>query len=58
MLIFDAAERPPVLFCCRRTAYKNFCGYTGDVCGWFQQLCEIWYLTAFVLTKLITGALA
>ena len=47
-----------VLFCCRHTAYKNFGGYTGDVCGWFQQLCEIWYLTAFVLTKLITGALA
>ncbi len=46
-----------VLFYCRRTAYKNFGGYTGDVCGWSQQLCEIWYLTAFVLTKLITEAI-
>ena len=47
-----------VIFYCRRTAYKDFGGYTGDVCGWCQQLCEIWYLAAFVITKLVTEAMA
>ena len=47
-----------VFLWCRNTAYKSFGGYTGDVCGWSQQLCEIWYLAAFVLTKLITEAIA
>ena len=41
-----------VIFC-RHKAYKNFGGYTGDVCGWEQQLIEIWYLAAFVITKFI-----
>ena len=45
-----------VLLYCRRSAYKNFGGYTGDVCGWSQQLIEIWYLAAFVLTKHISEA--
>ena len=47
-----------VLIYCRSRAYKDFGGYTGDVCGWQQQLCEIWFLAAFVLTKLISGAMA
>ena len=45
-----------VLIYCRNKAYKDFGGYTGDVCGWSQQLIEIWYLAAFVLTRHISEA--
>ena len=40
-----------VLLICRNTAYKNFGGFTGDVCGWFLQWCEIVYLAVFVLAN-------
>ena len=39
----------------KHTAYKKFGGTTGDLCGWFLQLCEITVLSAVVLTGLFTG---
>ena len=42
-----------VLFFCRRTAYRDFGGITGDVCGWFLQICEIFFLGVFVICKLL-----
>lgn len=39
---------------CRHTAYKDFGGYTGDVCGWFLQLCELWTAAALVITDMLT----
>ena len=41
----------------RHTAYKEFGGTTGDLCGWFLQLCETAILAAAVLTGIITGGL-
>ncbi len=46
-----------VLLYCKRIAYKEFGGYTGDICGWFLQLCEIVFLAVFVCIKLITEAI-
>lgn len=46
-----------VLLCCKRIAYREFGGYTGDICGWFLQLCEIVFLAVFVCIKLITEAI-
>lgn len=46
-----------VLLCCKTIAYREFGGYTGDICGWFLQLCEISHLAAFVFMKLITEAI-
>lgn len=34
-------------------AYKEFCGTTGDLCGWFLQICEITMLAAAVFIQLI-----
>ena len=34
----------------RSTAYREFGGTTGDLCGWFLQRCEIWILAAAVLS--------
>ena len=39
----------------KHIAYKEFGGTTGDLCGWFLQLCEIAMLFAAVLTHIITG---
>ena len=36
-------------------AYKEFGGTTGDLCGWFLQICEITMLGAAVLAQLLTG---
>lgn len=44
-----------LLIYCKTTAYREFGGYTGDICGWFLQLCEIAVLSAFVFLKLIMG---
>ena len=41
----------------RYTAYRDFGGITGDLCGWFLQLCEIWMLAAIVFTNRITEVL-
>ena len=41
----------------RYIAYKDFGGTTGDLCGWFLQLCEIAMLAAAVLTGIITEGL-
>ena len=38
----------------KHIAYKDFGGTTGDLCGWFLQLCEISMLAAAVLTGIIT----
>ena len=43
-----------VLFYCKKTAYRDFGGITGDVCGWFLQLCELFILAAVVFYDLIT----
>lgn len=45
------------LLYCKRIAYREFGGYTGDICGWFLQLCEIVFLAVFVCIKLITEAI-
>lgn len=34
---------------CRYTALKRLGGFTGDVCGWFLQLCEIWALAGAII---------
>ena len=41
----------------KHIAYKNFGGTTGDLCGWFLQLCELTILAAAVLTGIITEGL-
>ena len=41
----------------RYIAHKDFGGTTGDLCGWFLQLCEIAMLAAAVLTGIITEGL-
>jgi adenosylcobinamide-GDP ribazoletransferase len=38
----------------RYSSYRRFGGITGDLCGWFLQLCEIWILAAAVFSELIT----
>lgn len=37
----------------RQVAYRNFGGITGDLCGWFLQLCEIGCLAAAVVSQKI-----
>ena len=39
----------------KHIAYKEFGGITGDLCGWFLQICEITMLAAVVLIQVITG---
>ena len=39
---------------CRRAAIKQLGGFTGDVCGWFLQLCEIWGLAGIITAQRIT----
>lgn len=46
-----------VLLYCKTVAYREFGGYTGDICGWFLQLCEIVFLAVFVFLNLITEAI-
>ena len=46
-----------VLLYCKRIAYREFGGYTGDICGWFLQICEIVFLAVFVFLNLITEAI-
>lgn len=46
-----------ILLYCKRIAYREFGGYTGDICGWFLQLCEIVFIAVFVFLKLITEAI-
>lgn len=37
----------------RFTAYRDFGGITGDLCGWFLQMCEIMILAAVVFSERI-----
>jgi adenosylcobinamide-GDP ribazoletransferase len=37
----------------RYAAYRDFGGITGDMCGWFLQMCEIIMLTAVIITERI-----
>lgn len=39
-----------VMFYYRKFSYKTFGGITGDLCGWFLQLCEIWVLASVVIS--------
>ena len=36
---------------------KNFGGVTGDLCGWFLQLCEFWILAAAVFSNTVSGVI-
>ncbi|MCM1381360.1 MAG: adenosylcobinamide-GDP ribazoletransferase, partial [Muribaculaceae bacterium] len=40
------------------SAYKNFGGITGDLAGWFLQLCEISVLIFTVIGEKITEVFA
>ena len=42
----------------RHTARRDFGGVTGDLCGWFLQLCEIGCLAAAVLVQHVTEVLS
>ena len=47
-----------VSFCYyRKTAYKEFGGTTGDLCGWFLQICEISVLIASVFAGIMMEVL-
>ena len=48
-----AASAVLVLLWHRHTAYRNFGGITGDLCGWFLQVCEIAVLAAAVFSERI-----
>ena len=48
--LFAAAA---VLCWCKMAAYRNFGGISGDVCGWFLVLCELWTASAAVITEKI-----
>lgn len=37
----------------RYSAYRDFGGITGDLCGWFLQMCEIMMLAALVFSERI-----
>lgn len=37
----------------RYSAYRDFGGVTGDLCGWFLQICEIMMLAAVVFSERI-----
>lgn len=37
----------------RYTAYRDFGGVTGDLCGWFLQMCEIMMLAAIIFSERI-----
>ena len=37
----------------RFAAYRDFGGVTGDLCGWFLQMCEIMILAAVVFSERI-----
>ena len=39
-----------VFICHRFTSYRDFGGVTGDLCGWFLQMCEIFILAAIVFS--------
>ncbi len=41
----------------RFLSYKRFGGATGDVAGWFVQVCELACLAAYVLARSIGGIL-
>lgn len=34
----------------KKFSYKTFGGITGDLCGWFLQVCEIWVLASAVIS--------
>lgn len=46
-----------VLWYCKAAAYRNFGGISGDVCGWFLVLCELWTCTAAVFAEKILEVL-
>jgi adenosylcobinamide-GDP ribazoletransferase len=50
-----AAGLIALLFYHRRMCYRQFGGITGDLAGWFLQVCELWALAAVVLAAKIGG---
>ncbi|MDE5582725.1 MAG: adenosylcobinamide-GDP ribazoletransferase, partial [Ruminococcus sp.] len=42
-----------VFFYYKKFAYKTFGGTTGDLCGWFLQVCEISILTMAVFAEIL-----
>ena len=46
-----------VLWYCKSVAYRNFGGISGDVCGWFLVLCEVWSCAAAVFSEKILEVL-
>lgn len=44
-----------VFLLCRRTAYRQFGGITGDLAGWFLQLAELGMLFAVILAGRMVG---
>ena len=50
--VLAVASALAALIYCRKIAYRDFGGYTGDVCGWFLQLCELAVLGTFVIVKM------
>ncbi|TCL42295.1 adenosylcobinamide-GDP ribazoletransferase [Harryflintia acetispora] len=42
-----------IFLCYRRMSYRQFGGITGDLAGWFLQMCELMELAALVLLNLI-----
>lgn len=57
MGICAAASSVLVFLYYRMISYRDFGGITGDLCGWFLQLCEIWIQAAVVITGIVTEAL-
>ena len=49
--VFMAAAAALVLVWHRYAAYRDFGGITGDLCGWFLQMCEISILAAAVFAE-------
>ena len=48
-----AAAALLVLLWHRYSSYRDFGGITGDLCGWFLQMCEILMLAAVILSERI-----
>lgn len=46
-----AAAAAVVLIWHRYSSYRDFGGITGDLCGWFLQMCEIMILAAVIFSE-------
>ena len=55
--LLSAAAGLAVNFYYKRTALKEFGGVTGDLAGWFLQLCELGCLAGLVLAQRLEAVL-